>query len=135
MRFKFADADTLQTSGATIHVSLLSGSINGTVVSSTAPVFMEDGFAGVATFLFPSSVPVIPGMTYYFTLTLHPGGDQWAVDIEGFNYPGGSSYYQGMATGGDLWFQEGIVVPEPTVTALLLLAGMTFCCRRKIVER
>ena len=130
VRFKFADADSLQANGATVHVDLLSGSITGTLLGSTAPVFMPDGFAGVATFLFPASQPLTPGTTYYFSVILHAGSDAWAIDSGGYNYPGGMSYWQGAAVGGDLWFQEGIVVPEPSLVTLFLLGGAGLAAAR-----
>ena len=123
VRFKFADGDRLQTGGATVHVNILSDSISGRLLASTEPVFMADGFAGVATFLFPASVPVVPGTVYYFTVAVHPGSDLWAIDSAGYNYPGGSGFWAGVAGAGDLWFQEGIVVPEPTVLWIALIGA------------
>jgi hypothetical protein len=56
VRFKFSDHNVGNAQGVTIVVSILAGSFNGTVLGTTAPIFMPDGFAGVTTFSFGSSI-------------------------------------------------------------------------------
>jgi hypothetical protein len=39
-------------------------------------------------------------------------------------YPGGTAYGSGFPLGHDVWFSEGVVVPEPSAWALLGLGGV-----------
>jgi hypothetical protein len=109
--------------GATIYVNLVSDSISGTIIGTSASVTMPNAFAGPATFLFPSPVPLTPGTTYYFEPMLQSVGT-WNIVAGPYNYPGGSVFVGGTpAPASDFWFREGIVVPEPSSAALLALTG------------
>jgi hypothetical protein len=108
-------------------VNLLSDSITGTVLSATSPVFMPDGFsAGRTNFFFPNPVPVNPGTTYYFQPVTLPGSDNlWGIiENPNYNYAGGTAFVSGAPTSpaSQLWFREGILVPEPS-SMLLFCAG------------
>jgi PEP-CTERM motif len=124
--------------GATVYVNLLADSITGPVIESTAPVTMPAGIV-IETFLFSTPASVTPGTTYYFQPeVVQPGSDDpWYVDVsEFFNYSGGSFYYNGTADlSSDLWFREGMVVPEPSPSWLVLLgSGVLFYARRKFIH-
>jgi len=107
--------------GTTILVNLLSGSLTGSVVSATAPVFVPDGFHGFTDFFFPANATVTPGSTYYFRPVVQSGEDYGVGYDSRFLYPGGNAFFNGAGdTFYDLWFQEGIV-PEPSSVALLLV--------------
>jgi PEP-CTERM motif len=123
--------------GATVYVNLLADSITGPVIESTAPVTMPAGTV-IETFLFSTPASVTPGTTYYFQPeVVQPGSnDPWSIDVsEFFNYSGGSLYAQGTADPSlDLWFREGMVVPEPSPSWLVLLgSGVLFYARRKFI--
>jgi hypothetical protein len=46
------------------------------------------------------------------------------VNKGNYNYPGGTAFYHGVSDPTeDLWFREGIVVPEPSSIFLLLTGG------------
>jgi hypothetical protein len=85
---------------------------------------MPDSYAGFENFFFSTPVTVTPGVTYYFQPVVE-SGDSWGiVSVFAFLFPGGTGYYDGQANPYyDLWFREGIVVPEPSSFALLLFGG------------
>lgn len=64
---------------------------------------------------------MVPNLTYFFETSV-VSGDQWGITAMGDDYPNGN-YYGGTssAPGGDLWFREGIVVPEPGAMAMFIL--------------
>jgi PEP-CTERM motif len=118
--------------GARIHVNLLANSITGLVLAARSPVTMPDGYHGYTDFFFPSTIPVTPGTTYYFQPVVETG-DTWTVTYYNWLYSGGNAFVQGAPDRFDnLWFREGIIVPEPSIAGLLLLgAGMFAYARRK----
>ncbi len=133
VQLEFLDFTPGNGVGATVYVNLLSGSITGAVLSSTAPVSMPDGVDhSVSTFFFPSAVPVTPGTSYYLQPVVQSGDNPWNIVADFFNYSGGTWYVNGQPNpdGLDLWFREG-VVPEPSTWALALVATAAICCRRK----
>jgi hypothetical protein len=119
IRLKLSDNNPSFGSGATLYVNLLSGSITGTILGSAQPVTLANGFAGTVNFFFSASLPLTPGVTYFFQPVVQ-SGDTWNIDIEAYNYPNGTAFYQGQPFSSDLWFREGIV-PEPSSASLLLL--------------
>jgi len=132
VQFEFLDFHLANGTGATVYVNLRAGSINGTILGSTAPVYMPDGFRSTPTnFFFSLPVAVTPGTTYYLQPVALPGSDdQYDVIVGGYGYRGGTFFFKGnpRPVGGDLWFREGIVTPEPSSAALALLAGGVFAC-------
>src|SRR2546427_9717827 len=106
-------------SSVTLVVNLREGTYNGPIISSTDPIVIV-GFAGVGTFYFPDNIAVNPGQLYFFQPVVQSPG---SIDV-GFKDP--SPYLNGnlwgngvMNTTGDLWFREGLAVPEPAVVWLL----------------
>ena len=111
--------------GAAVYVNLMSTSFTGPIIGSTTPVVMPYGYGFQATtFYFPASVSVTPGTQYYFRIIVQSGGT-WNTGPAGpYNYAGGTGYGLGVAVPNeDLWFQEGIVVPEPSAAWFALLGG------------
>ena len=111
--------------GATIYLNLRGGSFTGPILGSTTPVSMPDYYGFQATtFYFPASVSVTPSTQYFFEIVVQSGGT-WVTGPSGFyKYAGGTEFNQGVADPlNDLWFQEGIVVPEPSAAWLALLGG------------
>jgi hypothetical protein len=131
IRLMFSDGNVNDGLGATIHVELLSGSISGPIIETTPQLTMPNLFRGTASFFFPSTVPLTPGTKYYFRPILDSGGT-WNIESGSFSYTGGNAYNNGsISGGGQLWFREGIIVPEPTSTALLLIGTAIFLYRRR----
>jgi PEP-CTERM motif len=140
VQLEFWDINHGNNLGATVYVNLLSDSITGPVIDSTAPVTMPDGaFNLIETFFFSTPAAVTPGTTYYFQPeVVQPGSnDPWdVVGAAVFNYSGGSFYFNGTTDfSTDLWFREGMVVPEPSASWLALLGGgILSYVRRKFIH-
>ena len=118
--------------GAVLYVNLRSDSITGPILGSTQPVFLPDRFATRTNFIFVNPVSVTPGTTYYFQPVVQSGDTWQIVDDLNFNYPGGTAFGGGQpAPPFDLWFREGIIIPEPTGVSLLLLGMGLFAWRQR----
>jgi hypothetical protein len=120
--------------GTTLFLNLRSGSITGPVLGSTDPVFLANGWlAGYVTFTFASPIQVTPGVQYFFQPVVQAG--DWSVGAynPGYNYAGGTLILRGTPNpASDLLFREGIIVPEPSSAALILLGtGFWFFSRRR----
>jgi PEP-CTERM motif len=141
VRFQFADGNSINGLGATVYVNLRSNSITGPIMASTDPVFMPNGFgvgnsAGYTNFFFSLSVALTPGTTYYLQPILDSGDQSWVVTAGLFPYSRGTAFFKGAAGSFDLWFREGIVVPEPSSATLVLLgSGILFYVRRAKKQR
>ncbi|MDE3066742.1 MAG: hypothetical protein KGJ60_04235 [Verrucomicrobiota bacterium] len=124
--------------GATVYLNLWAGSIGGTFLGSTAPVFIPDNFGtlpqypGFTNFFFPTPVAVAPGTTYYFQPQLGSGSDNANVNYSTYSYSGGTMIRNGAPVPGwNLWFREGIyVVPEPAPSWLVLVSGVVLLYAR-----
>jgi hypothetical protein len=119
-----------------MYVNLRSNSITGPIIASSDPVFMPDSFGsfsrGFTNFFFSTDISVVPGTTYYFQPIVQTGGDSWEVVNYTYNYSGGTVFFNGTANSSfDLWFREGIVVPEPSVLTLLISSGVLLYVRRR----
>src|SRR5438094_6420513 len=119
--------------GVTVIINLRQDAYNGPIVSSTTPIVVVNGITQIGTFYFPANIPIIPNQVYYFEPVVLSGGT-WFVGYKGpSTYDRGDLFSNGVPSGGavDLWFQEGIVVPEPRGVWLLLFGGsVLFWCRR-----
>jgi PEP-CTERM motif len=144
VRFLVYDVFPNNDLGASIVVNLRSNSISGPVLASTLPLSLPDGFGsvtrGYTNFSFATSVPLAPGVTYYAQPVVLSGGDTWAaIGSDTFNYAGGTMFVNGAPRPPgyyDLWFREGIVVPEPSSATLVLLgSGILFYVRRAKKQR
>jgi hypothetical protein len=121
------------------YVNLWVGAIGtGTLLSSTAPVFIPQGaFNYVTNFFFSTPVAVNPGTTYYLQPEIQSGdvNGLCVIGAQVFNYPGGTAYFDGSPdiNNSDLWFREGVIdVPEPASPMLLFLGiGLYLYARHK----
>jgi hypothetical protein len=87
---------------------------------------MPDGFNGASTFFFTTPIGVSAGTTYYLQPVIQ-SGDSFEIGlVSGSAYSGGMAFLSGTAQpGGDLWFREGSVVPEPSSLSLAILGLAT----------
>jgi hypothetical protein len=108
---------------AVVAVNLRSDSITGTILGTTASLTLVDGRSGPVDFYFTTPVGVVPGATYYFQPVGQQGGGFGTLQAA-YNYAGGTAFISGSAvTASDLWFREGIIIPEPRSGSLVLLAA------------
>jgi hypothetical protein len=118
-RVKLQDLAPYNSLGATLLINLRSNAINGPILGTTTSVVLPDGFNGSTNFFLPTVVPVVPGTMYFFQVLVQ-SGDNVNIAMMGDVYSSGTVYGGNFpATGNDLWFREGVVVPEPTALALL----------------
>jgi hypothetical protein len=107
-------------------VNLRSDSITGPILASTGPVALADRFHGPVEFLFPTPVTVAPSVTYYLQPVIQAGED-FGVAFDQFHYPDGASFAQGAPSPFfDLWFREGIIIPEPSSAWLAVVGAGVF---------
>jgi hypothetical protein len=118
----------------TMYLNLRSDSINGTILGSTGLVALPANSTGFTDFLFGSPVSVQPGSTYYFQPVLQDSLSR-GLNQANYAYSGGTLLLNGVPDpqGHDLWFREGIIVPEPSNIALALsgLACFAVLIRRR----
>jgi hypothetical protein len=115
--------DPTRVQGPTLYVDLWSGSLGGVLLGQSDPVSLSTTFVGAATFFFSSPVTLTPGTTYYFQPVIESGDSEQIGTDGGGSYPNGIAYFSGTAQPGtDLWFREGVVVPEPSSMSLTILA-------------
>lgn len=117
--------------GATgdVEVNIRSGSITGTILGTSDAVTFN-GNSGIYDFLFSSPVTLTPGITYYLQpIQVNPGGV--GVNLVNAPVPTGGAIYNGVLhNNNNYWYQEGIVVPEPS-SALLAVAGVVAYLHRR----
>ncbi len=111
--------------GVTFAVNLRQGAYNGPVLSSTTPLLMVNRLiTQIGTFYFPEEVPLIAGQRYYLEPVLLSAGSMDIATKSPSPYLGGDLWSNGlMDPQADLWFREGVVVPEPGAVCLFLLGG------------
>jgi hypothetical protein len=131
IRLSIADGNLTDGLGSTWFLNLHSDSITGPILGTTASVDLPDTFAGAANFYFPSTIPLTPGTSYFFDIN-SPDGGTWYIFIAAFNYPGGNAWGRNQSLDfTDYWFREGLVVPEPSSAALLILGGAALAYFRR----
>jgi len=128
----YLDDQTANGVGATVVLNLWSGSIgSGTLLASTDPIFIPHGFFDYSNFFFSTPVILTPSSTYYLQAFIQSGDNDNNMrtgELPGSAYPNGTAFISSVASPGiDLWFREGVVVPEPS-TALLALFGIAGLC-------
>jgi hypothetical protein len=119
---------------AIFQVSIHAGSFAGPVVGLSDPAFVSDSSPTLTQFTFSTMVSLTPGNIYAMELILTTGARAWWA----VGYDPTAAYSQGrMILGGvptsqyDLWFQEGVVVPEPRTTMLCLIGIAAFIIFRR----
>lgn len=115
---------TLDDVGTTMAVNLRSGSVTGPILGSTDPVALSDRYAGPVDFVFSAPVTVTPGVSYYLQPVIQAGEDFGVSADSKFRYPNGTSIFNSVANPDfDLWFREGIIIPEPSSAWLVLMGA------------
>jgi hypothetical protein len=119
-------------SPANISVNLRSGSLDGAILGTSTVVTIPNGaFAGLVEFTFTSPISVVPGTTYYFQPVVL-NNNNLGLNAAPYGYTGGTAIFNDASNPNmDLWFREGIIVPEPSSVSLILLAGGTLSYLRR----
>jgi hypothetical protein len=134
VQLELTDYPDTSSSGARICVGVYSGSPNAPTLLGTTelvylpPNFNNDGIAysGLADFYFATPIALTPEQTYYFAPVELTGDDIWSVAVTDDTYRYGQLYGGGtpFTPTTDLWFREGVTVPEPSASALLAIGGL-----------
>jgi len=149
VQFEFWDIANNGTNGATVYVNLWTGSpdlrsgFNSTLLGSTAPVYMPNGFvndglgfAGITNFYFSTPIALTSGQTYYLQPVVLSGDDPWDIGVLTYDaYPNGQVFEDGDGfSSEDFWFREG-VVPEPSTLVLIgLICLLLFIFKPALVN-
>jgi len=113
-------------------VNLRQGAFNGPILGTTDPVVLVNHGIQFGPFYFPESVPVTPGQLYFFEPVLLSAGSLAIGTKFPSSYLGGDLWSNGlMDPNADLWFREGVVVPEPGAVCLLLFGASVFLLQRR----
>jgi len=119
----------------TLTLNLREESITGPIVGSVGPVLPAWNIVlHYAEIDFLSPLTVVPGRKYVFEIVQHGSGRCWTAGYRAdtIDYPGGSAILNGVEMpGNDLWFREGIIVPEPSTVVLLLFGGVVLAAWRR----
>jgi hypothetical protein len=103
-------AETRVKYGAIMQVKILEGSLDGPEVAGSKKLRLPRGFSGIAQFLFPSSVPLVPGTPYILDIELLSGSAHIASSYEEGGYPDGKMFIDGINYStdmSDVIFQTG----------------------------
>ena len=124
------------SSGETVMINLRQDAYNGPIVRSTDPVFLINKGTAINTFYFSGNVPITQNQVYFFEPMVLSAGN-WNIGYKPSSYDRGDMYSNGTPSGGfvDLWFQEGIVVPEPGTVGLLFLGTSLFLWQRRVGKK
>ncbi len=114
-------------------VLLHSGSITGPTIGTSESVFLPYNFNGFVDFLFDAPPSVASGTQYYFQPVVQSGTDAVVANYsDGYNYATREALFQGApGVASDLWFREGIIVPEPSAGLAGSRGGGIYYSRRK----
>ncbi len=132
------------TNTGVFEIAIHQGNITAPALGLSSQVLRSGGTNGNNThFIFPSTIPLIPGDTYVLEVLQIGGNSGWAVEVPGsavvngqtidMSYLGGRLIYGGVPQATeDMIFQEGIVIPEPSAVSLCLLGVLALSFVRKL---
>ena len=129
---------TSTVTSTALAVNLREGSPDGAILGTTHTVKIPLGtnYFGPLSFLFSEQIPLVSGQVYYMEpFMVKPGswGTSCHINAYYYNYAGGRYFNRDNDTfqSLDIWFREGIVVPEPGTMALVLLGASCFIWRHR----
>jgi hypothetical protein len=143
VRLELFDGHPGNAVGARLTINLRANSIAGPILATTPQVILPDGpgpgFGGSSfvDFFFSAPISVAQDTTYFFQPAVQ-SGDQVLIGAynPNFNYPGGMLYANGTPNpASDLWFREGIIVPEPVPSSLVLIGAFLFAFKCSRIQR
>jgi hypothetical protein len=119
-------------------LQLREGGSLGPVIATTQPLFLQNLGSQFTTFLFAANVSITPNQTYYIQPTVEGGGVLSIAFKSPSGYLRGDLISNGLTDPlADLWFREGLVIPEPAIGWLALLGagGIWLYNRRRRGDR
>jgi hypothetical protein len=136
IRLELYDGNPGNSLGGMVYVNLRMNSITGPILATAV---LPDGLGSppkgwFTDFLFNSAAPVTPGTMYYIQPVVASGDTILAGSfIPTHPYLGGTIIINGAPnSAADLWFREGVIVPEPRAALLVLLGSGVFACARRM---
>ena len=124
------DGAPLSPTGGSLAIEIRQGGFDGTVIATSPEVQLGPFFQGSVLFRFSDPVSLVPGETYAFQPIPVSGNMNWfanANESPQTGYPSGRLYFDGsfMPDNTDLYFVEGINIPEPAPVMLIVLGFAT----------
>ncbi len=115
--------------GSSLFVNLRQNSMTGPIIGTTDTQSITTLDPHVpTTFLFSTAVALTPGTQYFFEPVIVVNANQISIELSNpanpNPYPGGTAFHAGFSSGFDVWFAEGVVVPEPSTWAVFGLGGV-----------
>ena len=116
---------------ASFTVSIRDGGVDGAIIGTSSELDLSPEFQGFATFRFADPTDLSPNEKYAFDVRKTDGKlDFWTVEAGSLpGYAGGDLQFNGsIESGADLYFREGIAIPEPAPVLLVCMsaAGLGF---------
>jgi hypothetical protein len=126
--------NSIASNTGTFEIAIHQSNIAGPVLSVSDQVVIPQSNPH---FEFSSRVPLVAGDLYVLEVIQLAGDSGWTIEVPSYavvnrqtidmNYPGGRLIYGGVPQNNqDMLFREGIVMPEPSEAALLLLGALIF---------
>lgn len=123
---------------AVLQITLRRGSLDGPVIASTEPVCLSANFvSGPVDFLFLDPASVVPGLMYCFQPMVVSGRAGLGVNASPeYQYPGGEAFWYGLPRSyTDLWFREGLIIPEPAAGTMVGIGVIVITIARGVASR
>lgn len=118
-----------------VSINLREDSLSGTLLGSTNQVAIPgDNTFRIAHFDFDSQVSLTPGNVYFLQIVQQGTGNLNAAFDSSGGYTSGAYLGGGVSPFFDVWFREGLHVPEPPAVILAAMGffGLAaFGCRRR----
>jgi len=109
--------------GTSFTVSVFDKTLN-TKLGTSALVSLPDFFDSVVRFRFEPTLRLAPGDQLLAEFNFVSGDDTWAINIDWVEPPGGNLIEAGGLIPAYAWFREGLIVPEPSSTELLVMGAI-----------
>jgi hypothetical protein len=113
------------TDPQTFYFNLRAGDPNSPIFASTVPVVLSNRSNKKEIFYFANSVLLIPGDIYFFEPVVPSSGRMSIGYLSPSAYGRGDLWSNGVKDpDADLWFREGVIVPEPSAAILVGLGAL-----------
>jgi hypothetical protein len=114
--------------GSSLYVNLRQDSMTGPIIGTTDTQSVPISASLATMFQFSTRVALTPGIQYFLepvvVVNVFQIGITTSDPLGSKPYPGGTALHGNTVAPYDLWFSEGVVVPEPSTWALLGLGGV-----------